>query len=419
MPWDASSFHRHNHSLTPEQAAHASRIANAILRRSGNEGESIATANKLVRRDYGGSIDPSTATYAETGTAPTAQTMSPMMQGMIQRYSSMSPEQLQQLSVMMGGSPQGQVIQRILQQKRVQPQQQARGGDVEELPGITSGPPRKPWGLDRSQASNYLRPPPPIDPNADPRMLTDNGIPSDSLMYQRHGKRIMVPARPAFNPLPSIDPSVPPPYATPAASEFTLASGGIIARRDSGGIMSMSEAVPSWTRQEERGANTGFLHGATAGRADSILGTAPAGSYVLPADVVSGLGEGNSLAGARAVEEMLSTGPHGIPLPRGRAGRGPPSAPAPFHESNGGFVPAARTWKGPTKLYRAGGVAGPGNEAVALSDGEFVVPPEHVAKFGGGDHGKGIKALDDFVLKQRAKHIAKLKSLPPPVGAKK
>jgi hypothetical protein len=274
------------------------------------------------------------------------------MQGMIQRYSSMSPEQLQQLAVMMGGSPQGQVIQHILQQKRLMPQQQ--------------GQPQQ----------RQAQPAPPTP--------------------QQQAQQVMQ-----------------------QAAQQQQASGGIIAHRDNGGMMSMSEAVPSWTRQEERSANTGFLHGGTAGRADAISGTAPAGSYVLPADVVSGLGEGNSLAGARAVEEMLSTGPHGIPMPRSRAGMGPPRPPAPFHEAQGGFVPAARMWKGPTKLYRAGGVAGKGNEAVALSDGEFVIAPEHVARAGGGDHAKGIKALDDFVLKQRAKHIAKLKSLPPPVGAKK
>lgn len=364
MPWTGPQFgSRHNHSLTPEQAAHAARIANAILRRGAPEGESIATANKLVQhRDYGGGVDttdPSTASYAATGTAPTAQTMSPLMQGMIQRYSSMSPEQLQQLAVMMGGSPQGQVIQHILQQKRLMPQQQ----------------------MPQQQQQRQAQPAP---------------------TPQQQAQQVMQQA---------------------AQQPQQQASGGIIAHRDMGGVMSLSMADPSWTRQEQRGAdassNTGFLHGNTAGRADAISGTAPAGSYVLPADVVSGLGEGNSLAGARAVEEMLSTGPHGIPMPRSRAGMGPPRPPAPFHEAQGGFVPAARMWKGPTKLYRAGGVPGRGNEAVALSDGEFVVPPEHVAKFGGGDHGKGIKALDDFVLKQRAKHIAKLKSLPPPVGAKK
>ena len=356
MPWDATTFHKHNRSLTPEQAAHAARIANAILRRSGNEGMAIATANRdMQRRDYGGGVDttdPGTATYADTGQAPTAQTMSPLVQGQIQRYSAMSPDQLQQLAVMMGGTPQGQLVQRVLQQKREHPQQAAQ-----------------------PQGRQAQQPAPPTP--------------------QQQAQQVMQQA---------------------AQSD---ARGGIVAHRDAGGLMSMSDAVPSWTRQEEQGANTGFLHGSTPGRADTILGTAPAGSYVLPADVVSGLGEGNSLAGARAVEEMLSTGPHGIPMPRARAGMGPPRPPAPFHESNGGFVPAARMWKGPTKLYRAGGVAGKGNEAVALSDGEYVVPPEHVARFGGGDHGKGIKALDDFVLKQRAKHIAKLKGLPPPVGAKK
>jgi hypothetical protein len=78
-------------------------------------------------------------------------------------------------------------------------------------------------------------------------------------------------------------------------------------------------------------------------------------------------------------------------------------------------VDAPRIWTGPP-LHRApGGAAGSGQTPVALSHGEFVVSPEHVARFGGGDHTKGVKFFDKFVVEQRKKHIAKLKSLPGPV----
>lgn len=46
MPWSGASFKtRHNKKLSSEQAAHAARIANAMLKRGVSEGEAIATAN--------------------------------------------------------------------------------------------------------------------------------------------------------------------------------------------------------------------------------------------------------------------------------------------------------------------------------------------------------------------------------------
>lgn len=121
----------------------------------------------------------------------------------------------------------------------------------------------------------------------------------------------------------------------------------------------------------------GFLAGGTLGRADKVHTASPSGSYVLPADVVSAIGEGNSIAGAQKIQEMLGGG-----------------------MVDGGASPQDLT-------------------PVALSDGEYVVAPEEVQKLGNGNLKRGHRILDDFVLKVRRKHIAKLKSLPAPVGAKK
>lgn len=50
MPWDAKSFRqRHNRKLSPTQAAHAAKIANAMLKRGVGDGEAIATANARVK----------------------------------------------------------------------------------------------------------------------------------------------------------------------------------------------------------------------------------------------------------------------------------------------------------------------------------------------------------------------------------
>lgn len=114
----------------------------------------------------------------------------------------------------------------------------------------------------------------------------------------------------------------------------------------------------------------GAITGATGGRTDALPIDVPAGAFVLPADVVSALGEGNTLAGNRAIEKMFGK-----------------SSPA-----------------------RAGGGAVP----IKISDGEHVLDPQQVARIGGGDMERGHRMLDQFVLDTRKKHIAQLSSLPGP-----
>src|SRR5216684_2772163 len=45
--------------------------------------------------------------------------------------------------------------------------------------------------------------------------------------------------------------------------------------------------------------HTGPIHAAVAGRTDHLPLTVPNKAYVLPADIVSGMGQGNTLAGFR------------------------------------------------------------------------------------------------------------------------
>jgi hypothetical protein len=182
--------------------------------------------------------------------------------------------------------------------------------------------------------------------------------------------------------------------------------GGIV-RRDAGGQMSMSQAMPGWSRsqqsQEVSGAGaSGYLHGSTPGRADAILTTAPGGSHVIPADVTSGLGEGNSSAGAKIMERLLRTGPHGIAMPKSGRGMGMPRAPAPYREAaTGGDVDDDES-----------------QTPVALSHGEFVISPQQVRAIGGGDLKLGHKILDDWIIAMRKQIIAMMKKLPGPVRGK-
>lgn len=144
----------------------------------------------------------------------------------------------------------------------------------------------------------------------------------------------------------------------------------------------------------------GFLHGATPGRGDKIETSAPGGSFVIPSDVVSGMGQGNSIAGAKKLEEKF----------------GPIEA-----HVRGGYVEKGGSWDGPTLYRAAGGLAGGaerGRTPVMLSDGEYVVPDYQVTKYGHGDHKKGIRRAEHFVIQERRKNIARLKGLPGPVRSK-
>jgi len=174
-----------------------------------------------------------------------------------------------------------------------------------------------------------------------------------------------------------------------AFSGQQAATGGAI-KRAMGGMMPRQAA----------GAARGYLGGPSLGRADNVHTGAPPGSYVLPADIIAGLGDGNNLAGAHIAELMFGTAPFGISMPRGGGGRGLPSPPAPSQVADGGMVQPE------------------GDDRVApvlLSDGEYVIDPETVRKIGGGDMKRGHRILDAFVLTERRKHIRKLKKLPGPV----
>ena len=51
MPWSGSTFSkRHNKKLRGARANKAARVANAILRKSGDEGKAIRIANAMARK---------------------------------------------------------------------------------------------------------------------------------------------------------------------------------------------------------------------------------------------------------------------------------------------------------------------------------------------------------------------------------
>src|SRR6185312_5832853 len=107
-----------------------------------------------------------------------------------------------------------------------------------------------------------------------------------------------------------------------------------VPRMAGGGLLSPASQVPFFARSADRALESteqyhpgGFISSAVAGRTDRLPLAVGTDSHVLPADVVSGLGQGNSMAGAHVLQAALGMGPYGTPLPKTVHGRGPPSPP--------------------------------------------------------------------------------------------
>jgi hypothetical protein len=161
--------------------------------------------------------------------------------------------------------------------------------------------------------------------------------------------------------------------------------------------------MPWYARSEARNiGRMGPLTGLTAGRADKINTSVPGGSHVIPADVVSGIGQGNSNAGHATLGKMfpMSTGPLGMRLNQ-------------IHPAKTNFPKLPQVPR--QKMSMAGGGHTHRDHVpVKLSDGEFVISPHDVAGIGGGDMEKGHRMLDKFIIHCRKEIIKQMKNLPGP-----
>lgn len=197
---------------------------------------------------------------------------------------------------------------------------------------------------------------------------------------------------------------------TPPPGLFKMNTGGNVKMAD-GGTPPMSTMAPWYMRreasQEDAVHSGGLFPGATGGRSDVLNRLVPAGAYVIPSDVVSGLGEGNTNAGANVLDHMMHSLPYGIKGGSGRhGGMGVPRAPAAFKQSSpnlGNMVSRGGTPKGDE-----------GHVPIVAASGEFLVTPEHVKALGGGDIKHGHRILDAFVVHVRKKTADTMKKLPGP-----
>ena len=141
--------------------------------------------------------------------------------------------------------------------------------------------------------------------------------------------------------------------------------------------------------------HVGPIHSHVAGRTDHLPTSVPSNSYVIPADIVSHYGEGNSLAGFKVIKRMFSGTPYG--------GSG-----MPYGQNDGPYGQSIGHADGGAPQGDGGSVP------CLLAGGEYVLRPEEVAHAGGGDLDAGHKALDAFVVQSRDKLIKTLDKLPGP-----
>jgi len=138
--------------------------------------------------------------------------------------------------------------------------------------------------------------------------------------------------------------------------------------------------VPDRAAHDSR-AHVGPIHAAVAGRTDHLNMHVPAGSYVIPANIVSTLSEGNTDAGLDVLDSLCHD-----------------------HNSNSGNM-RSKSDKNSNDRSLA---------PIVAAGGEYVIPPSVVTSIGGGDIDHGHNLLDDFVVLARKDLIKTLSKLPGP-----
>lgn len=118
--------------------------------------------------------------------------------------------------------------------------------------------------------------------------------------------------------------------------------------------------------------HSGAIRSHVAGRTDHLPMHLESGAYVIPADIISAMGEGNTEAGFKVAKSIFS---------------------AKQPKATGGPVEGV---------------------PIVAAGGEYVIDPASVMEIGGGDMDTGHKALDAFVLKMRKENIKTLRNLDPP-----
>jgi hypothetical protein len=176
-------------------------------------------------------------------------------------------------------------------------------------------------------------------------------------------------------------------------------------KRAEGGIgLPKLEVRPPMPSMQTR-LHIGPIHSGVAGRTDHLPMNVPNKAYVLPADIVSGFGQGNTIAGFRIAKQLPDIFHRMLyGSSSGATAYGQPAA-APY----GHGLPAGHAKGGaPAEAEDEEGVP------IVAAGGEHVYSPQEVAKFGNGDVDLGHDVLDAFVKQYRGELVKTLKKLPGP-----
>ena len=119
------------------------------------------------------------------------------------------------------------------------------------------------------------------------------------------------------------------------------------------------------------------------GTSDSIAAKIPIGSFVLPANVVSQLGRGDTTSGLEALDRAFGKGRGAVTDSERRPkGRGAVTDSERRPKGLGAVTDSERAPMGAIESY--------------LSRGEYVIPPDTVAAMGQGDPIKGADVLSRY-----------------------
>lgn len=157
--------------------------------------------------------------------------------------------------------------------------------------------------------------------------------------------------------------------------------------------------------------HTGPINSAVAGRTDHLPMHVPSGAYVIPADIISAMGEGNTAAGFKVAQNIF-----GVPFygDKGKPGSGQvyQQALQPYGaEGDQPYDSSQMPYDVPAPHKASGGTA---TVPIVAAGGEYVIHPEDVVRLGEGNMDDGHRILDEFVKRMRAKTIKTLSALPGP-----
>src|SRR5262249_22097064 len=122
--------------------------------------------------------------------------------------------------------------------------------------------------------------------------------------------------------------------------------------------------------KENNLTHSGPIVSSVSGRTDHLNMSVPNNSYIVPADVVSGTGEGNTLAGFEIWKKALP-------------------------EDDGSDE-----------------VDTPDQVKIVAAGGEYAIKPNQIRKIGGGDYRRGFDIIDAAILQMRRHVIGEMKKLP-------